>query len=86
MTELERQLMQALKQWGEQYEQGQKQQAEQLEALAKQVNALGSQYMRDQKQQAELVASLAGQVEALAKRIGTLTQHYTTLGDLLRTR
>ena len=34
MTELERRLMKALKEWGEQYEQGQKQQAEQVEALA----------------------------------------------------
>ena len=43
MTELERQLMKALKEWGEQYEQGQTQQAERVESLAKQVSSLSKQ-------------------------------------------
>ena len=87
MTELERQLMKALKEWGEQYEQGQTQQAEQVEALARQVNDLGeqvetlaSQYEQGQTQQATQVEALAGQVNNLAmqyKRDQNLQDGYT---------
>ena len=80
MTELERQLMKALKEWGEQYEQGQKQQAEQVEALGRQVSSLSvqveasarhletfaAQYEREQQKQADRVEALTRQVEALA--------------------
>ena len=76
MTELERQLMKALKEWGEQYEQGQQQLAEQVEALAAQVNDFGelvetlaSQYEQGQTQQ-------AAQVEALAKQLTTFATQY----------
>ena len=84
MTELERQLMKALKEWGEQYEQGQKRQSEQVEALsgqverlAKQVKALARQYGPEQEQQAERVKALSGQVEQLAS-------DYRDLAELLR--
>lgn len=84
MTELERQLMQALKKWGDQYEQGQKQQAEQVvslsgqvEALAKQLKTFAAQYDREQQQHAEQVKALTEQVEALAsdyRDLATLLQ------------
>ena len=93
MTELERHLMRALKEWGAQYEQGQKQQAGQVEALGKQVSSLtgqvealarqletfAAQYEQEQQQHAERVKVLTGQVEALAS-------DYRDLAELLRWR
>ena len=80
MTELERQLMKALKEWGEQYEQGQKRQAGQVEALGRQVSSLtgqvealarqletfAEQYEREQQEQAERVEALTGQAKPWA--------------------
>ena len=73
MTELERQLMKALKEWAEQYEQGQKQQGEQVSSLSKQVEALArhletfaAQYEREQQEHAKRVEALTEQVEVLA--------------------
>ena len=76
MTELERRLMKALKEWGEQYEQGQ-QQAEQVEASARHLETFAAQYEREQQEQAERVEALTRQVEALAsdyRELATLLQ------------
>lgn len=84
MTELERQLMKALKEWGEQYEQGQKQQAAQVESLtrqvsnlAEQVESLAGQYEREQQEHAE-------RVEALTKQVEVLASDYRDLATLLQ--
>ena len=80
MTELERRLMKALKEWGEQYEPGQQQQAEQVEALGRQVSSLSvqvealarhletfaAQYEREQQEQADRVEALASDYRELA--------------------
>lgn len=84
MTELERQLMKALKEWGEQYEQDQKQLAgqvnslsEQVTALAKQLGTFAAQYEREQQEHAARVEALTAQAEALARA-------YKNLATLLK--
>ena len=76
MTELERQLMKALKEWGEQYEQDQKRLAGQVSSLSERVSRLAAQYERDQKQQAELV-------EDLLRQVGSLAEDYNKVAEAL---
>ena len=90
MTELERQLMTALKEWGEQYEQGQQQQAGQVTSLSKQVSSLATrvqqlstQYAQEREQQAEQVGTLAGQVEALLRQVNSLAADYKKIATAL---
>ena len=74
-------VMKALKEWGEQYEQGQKQHAEQVTSLSTQVEALArhletfaAQYEREQQEHAKRVEALTEQVEDLASNYKDLAR------------